>query len=239
MKRLVFFTLALVIIASGTFWFLSEDRELDPAMLDQFKRGSKYAQALARAEQGDARAQHAVARMLASGDGVKKDMRAAVKWHLNAADQAYGPSQYDLGMLYYSGAGVRQNYATAAKWFRLAATFNNHAESQYQLGEMHFNGRGVEHDYAQAITYYTQAAGQGHPAAQYILGTMHIEGWGVKRDLVTAYMWLTLANAHRDAAMAKNKRYDPAAKLATLSRKMNQFQIDQAHKRLAEMARKP
>ena len=132
----------------------------------------------------------------------------------------------------------RQDFNAAAKWYRLAATFNNNVDAQFRLGELHFNGRGVEHDYGKAIQYYTQAATKGHAAAQYLLGSMYQEGWGVNRDLIVAYIWLKMSAAKRAEALAINAKYDPVMKLEQLKTKMNNFQIEEAEKRLLELAKR-
>lgn len=238
MKRLFFATIALFIIAGLTFWVISKDPEISPDALTKFARVSELEKHLPPAKSGDAKAQYLVGKVYALGTGVKKDQHKAYEWFSKSADQGFGPARYELGKMFADGNGVRQNYYTAAKWYRLAATFNNNSNAQFRLGELHFNGRGVEHDYGKAIAYYTKAAGQGHAAAQYLLGAIYQEGWGVPKDLITAYMWQKLALPSRDEAMAVHKKYDPQKKLKVLMDKMNNYQIDEAERRL-EALKKP
>ena len=179
-----------------------------------------------------------LAQMLEHGDGVKEDVRASVAWYQKAADQGHAASQYQMGWMFANGIGLRQDYHAAAKWYRLAATFNNDTNAQFRLGELHFNGRGVEHDYAKAIRYYTLAASKGHAAAQYLLGSMYVEGWGVKRDLIVAYMWLKMSAPNVADALAINKKYNPVKKLEQVKTKMNNFQIQEAEKRLVELSKR-
>jgi len=235
MKRLFLATIALFIIAGLTFWVISSDPEIDSGALKSLKRVSELQKVMPAAKTGDAKAQYLVGKIYIEGTGVKKDTKQAYEWFSKSADQGYGASRYELGKMFADGNGVRQNYYTAAKWYRLAATFNNNADAQFRLGELHFNGRGVEHDYGKAIAYYTKAAGQGHAAAQYLLGAVYQEGWGVSKDLITAYMWLKLALPHRDEAMAVHRKYDPQKKLAALKVKMNNYQIEEAERRLSDL----
>ena len=238
MKRLFIATIALFIIAGLTFWVISNDPEINTGALKSLTRVSELKKHLPAAEAGDAKAQYLVGQIYAQGTGVKKDPKQAYEWYTKSANQGYGASRYEIGKMFADGKPVRQNYYTAAKWYRLAATFNNNAKAQFRLGELYFNGRGVEHDYGKAIAYYTKAAGQGHAAAQYLLGAIYQEGWGVPKDLITAYMWQKLALPHRDEAMAVHKKYDPRKKLAVLKDKMNNYQLEEAERRLAEL-RKP
>ena len=237
MKRLFLATILLFAIAGGTFWFMGKDPQFDTETLKKIKLISRYKEILPKAQAGDIDAQFAIASMLEHGDGVKMDVRASVEWYQKAAEQGHSDAQFHMGWLYANGLGLRQDYHAAAKWYRLAATFNNNPQAQFRLGELYFNGRGVENDYGKAIEYYTRAATQGHAAAQFLLGSMYQEGWGVNRDLIVAYMWLKMALPNRDQALAVNGKYDPAKKLEQLTTKMNNFQIEEAEKRLVELAK--
>ncbi|HEY9164471.1 MAG TPA: tetratricopeptide repeat protein [Magnetovibrio sp.] len=237
MKRLLLASIALIIIAIATYFVVGSDPQISPEVIDKLKRVSRFKETLPKAETGDAKAQFELAEMYESGDGTKADMQKAVEWTIKSADQGYPDGQYKMGWMYANGIGLRQDYAAAAKWYRLAATFHNHTEAQFRLGELYFNGRGVEHDYGKAIQYYTQAASKGHAAAQYLLGSMHYEGWGVKRDVIVGYMWLKMASAHQAEALAVNKKYDPLKMLEKVKASMNNFQIEEAEKRLVELAK--
>lgn len=236
MKRLLFATVALMIVAAVTYFTLGTKPEVSPEMLKKMKLMSRFKDILPKAEAGNADDQYKVAIMYETGDGTKKNPREAIKWLMKAAEQGHADARFKLGMSYAQGKMVRQDYFMAAKYYRLAATFNNHADAQFRLGELHFNGRGVDHDYNKATTYYRQAAAQGHGAAQYILSSMYEEGWGIKRDLIKAYIWMKLAANKREEVLAVNKKYDPVKKMKILVKKMNRFQIEEAEKQLKKMA---
>lgn len=228
----------LFVLAGVTFWTLGQKPEIGPELLKKLKMISRFKETLPGAEAGDAQAQYNIALMYQTGDGTAKAPEMAVKWLLKAAEQGHAKARYQLGWWYANGIIVRQDYFLAAKYYRLAATFNKDPEAQFRLGELYFNGRGVPNDYAKAIQYYDQAARQGHGAAQFILSSMYIEGWGVKRDLIVAYVWLKLSQGKRDQTMAVNKRFDPVKKMKQLKSLMNQYQIDEAEKRLQRMTRR-
>lgn len=238
MKRLLLATIALIIIATATYFVVGSSPEISPEVMDKLKMVSRFKQTVPKAEAGDAKAQLELAEMYESGDGVKPDIQQTVKWTTKAADQGFPDAQFKMGWMYANGIGLRQDFAAAAKWYRLAATFHNHTEAQFRLGELYFSGRGVEHDYGKAIQHYTQAASKGHAAAQYLLGSMYYEGWGVKRDLIVGYMWLKMAVPNQAAALAVNQKYDPVKMLEKIKSAMNDFQIEEAEKRLAELAKR-
>lgn len=80
------------------------------------------------AEQGDARAQVALALMYYFGGGVPQDYAEAAKLFRLAAEQGHADAQYLLGASYHHGQGVPQDFKTAHMWYNLA-TSNGHAES--------------------------------------------------------------------------------------------------------------
>lgn len=238
MKRLFLATIALFLIAAGTFWFMGKDLQYGTETLKKINVISRFKDFKVVAEKGDAAAQYKIATMLESGKGTRKDVRQSVQWYMKAAEQGHSDAQFKIGWMYANGIGLRQDFAAAAKWYRLAATFNQNPDAQFRLGELHFNGRGVENDYAKAIKYYTMAGTQGHAASQYLLGSMYVEGWGVKRDLIVAYMWLKMAVPNTADAIAINKKYDPQKKLLQVTTKMNKFQVGEAEKRLNELEKR-
>ncbi|WP_419591592.1 tetratricopeptide repeat protein, partial [Thiolapillus sp.] len=59
--------------------------------------------------------------MYAEGQGVRQDLKEAVKWYRRAAEQGYALAQYNLGLMYANGRGVRQDFKEAVKWYQKAA----------------------------------------------------------------------------------------------------------------------
>ena len=101
----------------------------------------------ARADAGDAEAQHALAEMWLD---VPRD--EAVKWYRKAAEQGHAEAQHDLGWMYHLGRGVPEDKAEAARWYKQAAE-QGHLEAQYWLGEMYYHGWGVPQDYREAYIW--------------------------------------------------------------------------------------
>jgi len=235
MKRLFILTIILFALAGVTFWYIGQDKTHIAVGGVSLKTSEGVKTLSPAAKAGDQKAQYELARLYEMGEGVTKDLVKAFQWYKKSAEQGYPESRYKMGWMYSNGSGVRQDLYLSAKWYRIAAAFNDHTESQFRLGELYFNGRGVEHDYGKAITYYQQAANKGHAASQYLLGSMYVEGWGVAQDYVQAYIWLKLAVPNRAESIAIHKKYDPVSKLKSLKIRMNNFQINQAEKRLVEM----
>ena len=59
--------------------------------------------------------------MYASGQGVEKDSKEAVKWFQKAADQGNARAQYVLGFMYAEGRGLMEDNVTAYAWCNIAA----------------------------------------------------------------------------------------------------------------------
>ena len=73
------------------------------------------------AEQGDAATQCRLGLAYASGEGVARDAKEAVKWWRLAAEQDDAQAQSLLGWAYSNGEGVVQDAKEAVKWSRKAA----------------------------------------------------------------------------------------------------------------------
>ena len=72
------------------------------------------------AQQGNARAQRALAFLYYLGRGVTKDAKEAVKWFRLAAEQGDARAQNMLGFIYENGQGVIQDNVYAHMWFNIA-----------------------------------------------------------------------------------------------------------------------
>jgi hypothetical protein len=152
-------------------------------------KGKAHAEAAslvrARAEQGDAKAQHDLAGMYYYGKGVPQNYAEAVTWYRKAAEQGNREAEYGLGLMYREGKGVPQDPAEAINWCRRAAE-QGYARAQYALGNVYRDGWQVPQDYDAAASWYRKAAEQGYADAQYDLGYMYYYGYGVPLDRVEA-----------------------------------------------------
>lgn len=117
-----------------------------------------------KAEQGDSVAQSSLGVIYANGEGVDRDLKAAIKWWQLAAEQGDAGAQYNLGVVNSNGEGVIQNYKEAIKWYLLAAKQGN-SIAQYNLGFMYSDEHGVAKDYKTAHMWFNIAAANGHEDA--------------------------------------------------------------------------
>ena len=145
----------------------------------------------ARANAGNARAEHDLAELYKWGQGVKQNYAEAVKWYTKAAEQGDADSELNLGYAYQTGSGIKKSEKEAAKWFEKAAE-QGIMVAEDSIGAAYLYGKGVRKDEVAAAHYFGKAAEQGDGDAMMALGSMYWFGQGVSSDLVTAYMWMLL-----------------------------------------------
>lgn len=140
------------------------------------------------AKSGDMEAQYHLARACANGRGTGQNMKKAVDYCVQAADQEYAPAQALLAHFYGYGKGVEKNYEEMIRWGEKAA-LQGYAKAQYNMGRCYEMGKGTEKDMEKAVRWYTLAAEQGRPDAAYKLGQFYEHGLGVEEDLEKAEEW--------------------------------------------------
>ena len=72
------------------------------------------------AEKGDAKAQFNLGLMYKQGNGIKQDLKKALKWYRKSAINGYPRAQYALALRYENGRGVKRHRVNALKWLNLA-----------------------------------------------------------------------------------------------------------------------
>lgn len=70
---------------------------------------------------GDAEAQHRLAALYATGQGVTRDYAEAAEWRRAAAEQGHAGAQLSLAVMYKYGLGVPRDFVCAYIWSRIAA----------------------------------------------------------------------------------------------------------------------
>lgn len=157
------------------------------------QRRSQFQKLITEAENGDAEAQHSLARSYRFGiDPISKDPGEAVKWCRRAAENGHAEAQTLLGEILLTGKHSLQEAREAACWFQKAAE-QGHSEAQSNLANAYFNGHGVPQDYTAAILWYSRAAEQCEAKAQFSLARIFAYGTGVECDYVKALMWCDIA----------------------------------------------
>lgn len=158
------------------------------------------------AEQGDARAQQALAWMYYEGQGRARDYLKAAYWYQKAAEQGNVTAQINLAQMYAFGKGVAQDFSQAAHWWRELAGQGD-ARAQAALAGLYYQGKGVEQNLQAAANLWREAAEQGNIEAQRNLGLLYGKGQGVAQDDVQAFAWLSAAASQDDAVAAKSRDY--------------------------------
>ena len=118
-----------------------------------------------KAENGDARAQYALASMCEGGTGVFQTTTEAAKWYQKAAFQGIAEAQLALGLKFLHGEGITKSDSEALLWLRKAAE-QGQAEAQFHLGNLYRDGRGTTRDLLQASKWYRKAADANHSGAK-------------------------------------------------------------------------
>ena len=95
---------------------------------------------------------------------VETEVKKAVEWYRQAAEQGNAEAQSLLGVMYNLGQGVPQDYNQAVKW-HLKAAEQGDTVARLNLGVIYDKGLGVPQDYAQAYLWLNLAATSGNKEA--------------------------------------------------------------------------
>lgn len=231
--------------------------DLDEGVRQHFQTGVKYLRGVGvpqdsskaaycfseGAELGHLDSQHKLAWMYFVGQGVVRDIGAAMKLYCTATknslqsmthgdfnewihetmlDETIDPKElYKIGSMYLFGWSVRRDETKAFRWLCKAGELG-HSSAQHLLGRLYAQGKGVASDVAESRRWYLRAANQGNADAQYELGIASSQGCGVTKDAVEAYKWCNLSAA---------TGHEAAGKLRTdLESGMTQEQVAEAQK---------
>jgi len=150
------------------------------ALFKSTSGGSVFERTLSEAEGGDADAQHKVAGLFLSGDGVEKNMADAAKWYSAAAEQNHIDAAVTLASLHLQGLAPGAAATEGFNLFKQAAEAGDEV-AQSVVGELYWRGQGTARDFQKALKWLTDSDDQ--PNSQFYLGLMHERGEGVERDV--------------------------------------------------------
>lgn len=143
----------------------------------------------AQAFAGVPEAQHDMGAIYIAGrDPVKKDLKRAVFWFQEAADNGIANAKYNLGVLYHQGMGMEPDLNKALDLYSEAAAIG-HPEAQYNLGIAYIGGIGYPYDPVKAAGNFESAANAGVMEAAYNLGLIYENGLLGKPQPDEALMW--------------------------------------------------
>lgn len=173
---------------------------IERANQEAFRGNAQAAFAILRplAEQGDADAQYALAKIQLREQWRDRDPVDGRKWLLKAAEQGHVTAQFDLAYYY---AVEEKNYPEAIKWY-LKVTEQHPDDSvgrtaAENIGVMYANGQGVARNYTEAARWYRKSAEHGGPKGQFALGLIYFEGLAGPKDFDEAVKWLGAAARQR------------------------------------------
>ena len=117
-KRFIWLAIPFAIILAVASWWWWHDSS-------QYWASLPLETLRAKAKNGVAEAQFALANKYDIGDGVEQDHAEAAKWFRKAAEQGLAKAQGNLGLMYDNGRGVPQSDTAAFGWGRIAADQGN------------------------------------------------------------------------------------------------------------------
>ncbi|MGY9002302.1 MAG: tetratricopeptide repeat protein [Rhodospirillales bacterium] len=238
MLRVTIATFIAGVFVALVLWIIPED-EIDPHNLDQVNHAAVVASLRPAANQGNPKAQFALAQHYLGGTGVKESPKKAAYWLKLAATKGHILAQVKLAKLYDKGGKLKEDLLRAAKWYEPAARIGRHPAAQFGLGYIYFTGEVIQKDYGEALIWFRKSANQGYAPAQYLMGGMFEEGWAVARNYIEAYKWFTLAMRNAKQVMAIDSNYDPEAARKHLVARMNNFQITRGKQRAQAWQKSP
>jgi TPR repeat protein len=161
----------------------------DPAVSGELAPDAGRVEATMKlAGQSDPVAEYELARMYATGQGVRQDEMERIVWLERSAEHGNAEAQYELGIALRNGRGVIQDFGRAATWLQRAAQSGN-GLAQLELGLMYRAGSGIATSNVKAYIWLNLAAAQG------------IAGADIARDAVLRA--LSPAEVHEAQAEAR------------------------------------
>jgi len=127
--------------------------------------------ALPRAQLGDASAQTLVAELMASGLGVKRNVRDAVFWYEQAAKAGDPNAEYKYALVLMDGSLVARDKVKADEYMRKAADGGNKF-AQFNIAQILVAAKPGDEGLRAAFPYYEKSALQGVPDAQYAMAQL-------------------------------------------------------------------
>jgi len=146
------------------------------------------------------------------GLGTAVDLKEAVRWYRQAAEQGLDRAQSNLALCFDRGDGVDQDHKMAFEWC-LKAALQGYSPAQFNLGIMYSLGQGVpsapDPDLEQAFRWFLQAAQRGYNDGMLNVGVCYEQGHGVTKHTGKAFEWFLRAaeGGNTDAAMKVAEMY--------------------------------
>jgi hypothetical protein len=161
-------------------------------------------EALIDATDGKPEAQMLLGQLYFNGEGVEKDLEAAMYWYEKAATQGFVDAQYRLGSLYFDGKhDIPKDYDKAYRWLQLAQD-NGHADAKPKLDGLYKTEAGRVVNLHESPEVLQQVAGTGNKQARFLYSEKLLKGEGYPQDKATAVAMLT-EDAHEGFVKAQKR----------------------------------
>jgi TPR repeat protein len=136
-----------------------------PAQQDSVSVAKEFAEAIAKARDGDKEAQFTLGNMYKDAQGTPQNYQAAMEWYLKAAAQGHADAHSNIRSLYDQGLGVPQSDFQAVEWYQKAVDQGSPG-AQLKLAAMYEQGQGVPKDKAEAVKWYKKVGDKGQAEAK-------------------------------------------------------------------------
>lgn len=149
---------------------------------------------LTSALSGDIQSQHKLAKLLMRGTSDHpKDIKKAILWFQQAAENGQAESQYILGNIYFEGKLVTRDINKAKKWLSKASR-NGKSNASQLLALINSESASSTGGKPKTSKSTFRAAAKGDKDAQFKLGLMYLYGKeGLNKNRNTALKWLKQA----------------------------------------------
>lgn len=177
------------------------------------------------ADAGITDAERDMGRALETGDGIERNLDAALVWYARAAAKSDGFSLWRLGMAHVRGQGRTLDVVLGVDYLKRAVDAGS-ADAMTSLAALLAAGDGVAQDFGVARALYQRAARAGQPQAHRDLALLHLAGQGAPADAAQAWV-----NYQKAVALG----HAPEPKLeAAIKAAMSPAQASQADAELAQ-----
>ena len=185
-SRSLIFTLGIVACLSARADFNEATKAY---LLGEYEK-ARY-EALVDATDGKPEAQMLLGQLYFNGEGVEKDITAAMYWYEKAATQGFTDAQYRLGSLYFDGKrGIPKDYDKAHQWLQKALE-NGSIKAKPKLEGLFKLDSGKVVNLNESTDVLQEIANKGNKQARFLYSQRLLKGTGFPQDKAKAVAMLT------------------------------------------------
>lgn len=179
-----FLMMMAILVSTGcveTVTAIHERSEGDKALYLRHDPVEAYGHYQKAAQGGDAKAQHELAMMYLTGEGVSKNIVQFQKMEEKAAAQGYPPAMRNLGFMLVAGLEGLQPEPQRGMSLLKAAAEEDDASAHYMLGGIYSRGApGVQRNCSKGAYHYALAEENGIPVTPEMKNAAALEAMGLQ-----------------------------------------------------------